>query len=90
MQTMEEMVKTYYKENNKHKSKISRKVEKIEKRIQKLASKGELKCFDSCHGFNNYDVEEIAQIFCNHGYWAAADSWLGGLYIRWEKPKEIK
>ena len=88
MQTMEEMVKTYYKENNKHKSKISRKVEKIEKHIQKLASKGELRCFDSCHGFDNCDVEKMAQIFRNHGYWAAAG--LGGLYIRWKKPEEIK
>lgn len=90
MQTMEEMVKTYYKEDNKQKVKLNRKIGKIEKRIQKLASKGGLKCFDSCHGFNNCDIEEIAQIFRNHGYWASADSWLGGLYIRWERPKEIK
>lgn len=90
MQTMEEMAKTYYKENNKHKSKISRKVEKIEKRIQKLASKGELRCFDRCYGFYNCDIEEMAQIFRAHGYWASADSWLGGLYISWKKPEEIK
>lgn len=89
MQTMEEMVKTYYKESNK--TKALKLAAKIEKKIRKLASKGET-YYEDCFVFVKMEtLDEVAQIFTNLGY----SAWISqrgciALCISWEKPEEIK
>lgn len=89
MQTMEEMVKTYYKENNKF-THLDKKIYRIEKKIQKLASKGKLYYEMGCFIRNMDVLEKIASAFQKLGYSTCVDRWNGGICIRWKKPEEIK
>ena len=84
MQTMEEMIKTYYKEN---KSKALKLATKIEKKIQKLASKGET-CYEECFlCVRAATLNKVVQIFTDLGYPASINEF--ELFIFWKKPEEL-
>lgn len=89
MQTMEEMVKTYYKEPDK--SKEFRLAAKIEKKIRKLASKG-VTYYEACFTFVRIEtLDKVAQIFTKLGYSAWINKWeYIALCLSWRKPEEIK
>ena len=87
MQTMEEMVKTYYKESDK--SKAIKLAAKIEKKIRKLASRGST-YYEACFMFVRIEtLDEVAQIFTKLGYSAWVNKWGDTtLCISWQKPEK--
>ena len=89
MQTMEEMVKTYYKEPDK--TKALKLAAKIEKKIRKLASKGKTYYEASFMFVGTETLDEVAQIFTKLGYSAWVNKWeYIALCISWREPGGIE